>query len=65
MSKNIPFKILIYVFIAILMVVYLFPLFYALNTSIRTKLDYMANPTALTTTFHFENYVQAFQKANL
>lgn len=47
------------------MAVYLFPLFYALNTSVRTKLDYMANPSALASSIHLENYVQAFQKANL
>lgn len=65
MRKNIPLKIIIYVFIAILMIIYLFPLFYAFNTSIRTKLDYMSNPAALAKSFHFENYVQAFHKANL
>lgn len=65
MRKNIPLKIIIYVFIAILMVIYLFPLFYAFNTSIRSKLDYMVNPAALAKSFHFENYIQAFQKANL
>ncbi len=65
MIKKLGFKLIIYIFIGILMVVYLFPLFYAFNTSIKTKLEYMSNPVALATSFHFENYVQAFQKANL
>ena len=65
MKRHIPLKILIYTFIAILMIVYMFPLFYAFNTSIRTKLDYMANPSGLAKSIHFENYVEAFKKANL
>ncbi len=65
MSKKIGLKLLIYAFIAILMVVYLFPLFYAFNTSIKTKLEYMSDPVALAKSFQFSNYVQAFQKANL
>ena len=58
-------KIIIYIFIAILMVVYIFPLFYAFNTSIKTKLEYTSNPVAIAKSFHFENYVEAFKKAKL
>lgn len=65
MRRQVPLKVLIYIFIAILMIVYLFPLFYAFNTSIRTKQDYMANPSALAQSIHLENYVEAFKKANL
>lgn len=65
MLRSLPLKILMYVFIAILMVIYIFPLLYALNTSLKTNLEYMSEPIALTTSFHFQNYVDAFKKANL
>lgn len=64
-NGKIPLKILIYSFIAILMIVYLFPLFYAVNTSVRTKLDYMSDPSGLAQSIHLENYTEAFKKANL
>lgn len=64
-DKKIGLKILIYFFIAILLVVYLFPLFYAANTSLKTKLEYMSDPLAFTKTFTVDNYVKAYQKANI
>ena len=64
MKKNIGLKIIIYLFIAILLILYLFPLFYAVNTSLMSKLDYMKNPVSVGTSVHFENYVTAFKKAN-
>lgn len=64
MFKSLPLKVLIYIFIAILMVIYIFPLLFALNTSLKTNLEYMSEPIAVTTSFHFQNYVTAFQKAN-
>lgn len=64
MKKNILLKVLIFVFIAALMVVYLFPLFYAFNTSLKSKLEYMQDTVSLATNLHFENYAQAFKKAN-
>ena len=63
--KNFGIKFLIYLFIAIIMFVYLFPLFYAFNTSLKTKLEYMSDTTSIAKSLHFENYVQAFKKANL
>lgn len=65
MKKNTGLKILIYAFILILMIIYLFPLFYALNTSLKTKLEYMSDTISITKSFHFQNYVDAFNKANL
>ncbi len=64
MKKRIGLKLIIYLFIVFLMVVYLFPLFYTLNISFMTKLDYMKNPVSISTHLHFENYVAAFKKAN-
>lgn len=64
MKTNVGIKIFIYTFIAILMVIYLFPLFYALNTSLKTKLEYMQDTVAITKSLHIQNYVDAFKKAN-
>ncbi len=63
--KKFGLKLIIYTFIAVLMIIYLFPLFYALNTSLKTKLEYMSDTTSIATSLHFENYVTAFQKANI
>ena len=40
MKKNIGFKIIAYVFVFIILIVYLFPIFYAINTSLKIKLEY-------------------------
>lgn len=64
MNKKPLVKILLYLFIGVLMVVYLFPLFYALNTSLKTKLEYMSDTVSLATSLHFQNYKDAFEKAN-
>lgn len=65
MNKNTGIKILIYLFVAILMAIYLFPLFYALNTSLKTKLEYMSDTVAVAKSFHYQNYIEAFKKANI
>ncbi len=65
MKRNLLLKLALYAFIAVLVVLYVFPLLYALNTSLKTKLEYMSTPLAVTTSFHVQNYVDAFKKANL
>ncbi len=64
MKNRIGLKIFMYLFIIFLMVLYLFPLLYAVNTSLMSKLEYMKNPVAIGTSIHFENYVTAFKKAS-
>ncbi len=54
-----------YIFIAVILIIYLFPLFYALNTSLKTKLEYMSDTVSLAKSFHYQNYIEAFKKANL
>jgi raffinose/stachyose/melibiose transport system permease protein len=65
MKKDLFLKIAVYAFIAILLVIYIFPLLYALNTSLKTKLEYMSDTIAITKSFHFQNYIDAWNKANL
>lgn len=64
MKRNPALRVIVYLFIAVLMIVYLFPLFYALNTSLKTKLEYMSDTVSIVKTPHFQNYVEAFKKAN-
>lgn len=64
MKKSIGLKIAVFIFIALLMVVYLFPLFYAMNTSLKTKLEYMQDTVSIAKSLHFQNYIDAFKKAN-
>ena len=62
--KNIPFRVFCYVLMIVFLFIYLFPLFFVANTSLKTSQDYMLHPTSLTTTWAFDNYLTAWNKAN-
>lgn len=62
--KNIPFRVFCYVLMIVFLFIYLFPLFFVANTSIKSAQDYMLHPTALTTTWQFSNFITAWNKAN-
>lgn len=64
MKKNFPYKIILYILIVFLLIVYLAPLFYVLNTSLKTESEFIMNTVALTKTFSFKNYIDAWTKAN-
>ena len=49
--KNIPFRVFCYVLMIVFLFIYLFPLFFVANTSLKTSQDYMLHPTSLTTTW--------------
>ena len=53
--KNIPFRVFCYVLMIVFLFIYLFPLFFVANTSLKTSQDYMLHPTSLTTTWAFDN----------
>jgi raffinose/stachyose/melibiose transport system permease protein len=55
-------KILSYVIILILIMVYLFPLLYVLNSSFKTFEEFLVNPLSITTNFHWHNYVDAWSQ---
>lgn len=63
-KKNISLKIIVYLFLLVLMVIYLFPLFYAFNTSLKTKIEYMTDTVSIAKSFHYQNYIDAFKKAS-
>lgn len=64
MKKNTGYLAVLYVFIAVLMVVYVFPIIYVLNTSLKTAQEFIQNPLALAKSLHIQNYAVAFQRAS-
>ncbi len=62
--KNVPFRIFCYVLVIVFLFLYLFPLFYVVNTSIKSSKDYMLHPSSLTSTWKFDNFVTAWNKAD-
>lgn len=66
MDKNVSpvFKVFSYVLVILFLFIYLFPMFYIVNTSLKTAQDYMLFPSSITTTFNISNFSVAWQKAN-
>ena len=62
--KNIPFRVFCYILVILFLFLYLFPLFYVVNTSIKSSKDYMLHPSSLTSTWQFSNFVTAWNKAD-
>jgi len=56
-------KVGAYTVIGFVMAVYLFPLLFTLNASLMTEAQFMQNPNALTETFRFQNFVDAWTRA--
>ncbi len=48
----------------ILAAIYIGPLFMLVNASLKTQSAFMRDAASLTTTFHFQNYIDAWNKAN-
>ena len=63
-NANPAFKVFCYVLVVLFLFIYLFPLFYIVNTSLKTSQDYLLHPTTLTSTFSISNFGVAWQKAN-
>jgi len=53
-----------YVFVALLMVVFLFPLVFLLNTALKSDAGFAADPMGITKTLEFGNFVTAWQRGN-
>lgn len=60
-----PTMILIYLFLAILVVVYLFPLLWMLNVSLKTNKEVFASPFALPKVIQLGNYIFAWTTGKL
>ncbi len=57
------FRVFCYAVAIVFLIIYIYPLFFAFNTSIKTRQDYLRNPMGLTTTWHFANYPNAWNMA--
>jgi raffinose/stachyose/melibiose transport system permease protein len=57
-------KIASYAFLIVLAIIYLGPLLMLVNTSLKTTSSFMRDATALAVQPHFENFVEAWTKAN-
>ncbi len=55
-------RLLNYLLVAIIMVVYLFPLGFLVNTALKSNADFFANPGGIATSLKFGNFATAWQK---
>ena len=59
-----PGKIVSYFFVLVIMVLYLFPMGFLINTALKSTADFYKDPVGLTKTFAFGNFVQAWQEGH-
>ncbi len=57
-------RIITYVVLIIFAIIYLGPLLMLVNTALKTLPDFMKDATSITTKLNFDNFVDAWQKAN-
>jgi raffinose/stachyose/melibiose transport system permease protein len=55
-------KALNYLFVLVIMVLYLFPLAFLINTALKSNADFFANPGGLARSFEFGNFLDAWEK---
>lgn len=60
-----PIQIVIYLFLVLLAVVYIYPLFWMVNVSLKTKPEVFADPFALPQVAQLGNYITAWTVGNL
>jgi raffinose/stachyose/melibiose transport system permease protein len=53
-----------YLPIAVIMLIYLFPLAFLLNTALKSNAEFFANPNGIAQTFEFGNFPTAWEKGN-
>ena len=59
-----PGQAMSYLFVAVIMVMYLFPLGFLINTALKSTAGFYKDPVGLTTSFAFGNFAQAWQKGH-
>jgi len=59
-----PGKIVSYLFVLVIMVLYLFPLGFLVNTALKSTGAFYADPVGLTKSFEFGNFALAWQKGH-
>jgi raffinose/stachyose/melibiose transport system permease protein len=57
-------KLVSYLFVLVIMVLYLFPLGFLINTALKSTAGFYSDPVGLTTSFQFGNFAEAWQKGH-
>lgn len=57
-------KAVLYGILAVVVVIYLYPLVYLLNTALKSDAEFIRNPTGIVTSPQLSNFVTAWQKGN-
>lgn len=63
-SKFRPSVIISYVLVLLTVALYLFPILYLVNISLKTPIGFIQDPIGITKTFHWQNFVDAWQKGD-
>jgi raffinose/stachyose/melibiose transport system permease protein len=56
--------LLIYLVLGVFAAMYIVPMLVLMNVSFKTSQEYLMDPTSLTNGLHFQNYIDAWRKAN-
>ncbi|NJD01541.1 MAG: carbohydrate ABC transporter permease [Ruminiclostridium sp.] len=65
MKSPIALNVVRYFLVAVIIIVFLFPLFFIFNTSLKTEYDFIKSPISIVTNIHLANYIDAYTKAKL
>jgi len=57
-------KVVLYALMALVVLMYLYPLLFLVNTALKSEADFIANPTGLVTSPEFSNFATAVDKGN-
>ncbi|MEK4276886.1 MULTISPECIES: carbohydrate ABC transporter permease [unclassified Paenibacillus] len=64
MKQSQTSRMVSYVIVLLMLALYVFPLFYLFNVSMKTQTEYLLNPVALTEGIRLENFSEAWNKGN-
>jgi raffinose/stachyose/melibiose transport system permease protein len=53
-----------YIVVFLVLLIYLIPLFFLLNTTMKTQFEYLKSPVALAESFQFQNFAEAWKKGD-
>jgi raffinose/stachyose/melibiose transport system permease protein len=64
-KRSLHYQVFCYIVLFLVMVLYLVPLYFALNVSLKTSREFIQNSVGLTKSWAFGNYATAWQRASL
>lgn len=53
-----------YVFVALILILFIFPLLFLLNTALKNTTEFVSNPVGIVSSFQWGNFAQAWSKGN-